>query len=270
MRMHQKMLLGLTAASALSAGVIGGISAQTPGDSPDDEGAHAGPRYAPGQRLDTIAGILGTDAESLKAILVDGGTLAEAATAVGVSSQVLIDALLAEISSRVDAGVESGRVGADRAAERLAQAEACITTVVNEGRPERGDGDRPEYRRQHRGAMRLVVQAANVIGVEPQAVAEALQGSTSIADFAAANGVSEAVLIDGILAEIATRLDQAVANGRIPAEEAATKLSNLATRLSEAVNKVPGSPLPRPPARLSSGVHAGGTASPARVFDPLP
>lgn len=239
MRTDQKMLLGLTAAGALSAGVIGGIAAQTPGDSPDNEGAHAGPRHAPGQRLDMIAGILGTDPESLKTFLTDGGTLADAATAAGVSPQVLIDALLAEVSAHVDAAVESGRVDADHTAERLAEAEARITTVVNEGRPERGDGDRPEYRR-HRGAMRLVVQAANVIGVEPQALAEALQGGTSIADFAAASGVSAAALIDGILAEVSTRLDEAVANGRITAEEAAVKLSDFATRLSEGLNKVPG------------------------------
>ena len=244
MRMHQKMLLGLTAASALSAGVIGGIAAQTPGDAPDAEGAQAGPRHAPGQRLDTIAGILGTDVDSLKAVLMDGGTLDDAATAAGVSPQVLIDALVAEVTARVDAAVESGRVDAEQAAERLAQAEARITTTVNEGRPDRGDGDRPEYRRHHQGTMRLVLQAANVIGVEPQAVAEALRGGTSIADFAAATGVSEAALIDGILAEISTRLDEAVANGRLTAEEADAKLSDLATRLSEAVNKVPGESAP--------------------------
>ena len=239
MRMHQKMLLGLIAAGTLSAGVIGGIAAQIPSDSPDDEGAHTGPRHAPGQRLDMIAGILSTDVESLKAILVDGGTLADAATAAGVSPQVLIDGLLAEVSAQVYAVVESGRIDMDRAAERLAEAEARITTVVNEGRPERGDGDRPEYRR-HRGAMRMVVQAANVIGVEPQALVESLQGGTSIADFAAARGVSETALIDGILAEISIRLDEAVANGRITAEEAAVNLSDVATRLSQAVNKVPG------------------------------
>ena len=240
MRMHKKMLLGVTAASALSAGVIGGIAAQSPGDDPEIETAHARPRHAPGQKLETIAGILGTDAESIRATLADGGTLADAATAAGVEPQVLIDALLAEVSARVDQAVEDGRVDAERAAEYLANAETRITTTVNEGRPDRGEGERPHHRRHGRGAIRLVGQAASVIGVEPHEIVEALQGGASIAEFAEANGVSEAVLIVGILAEITVRLDEAVANERITQAEADEKLSNVAERLAEAVNKVCG------------------------------
>ena len=244
MRMQKKMLLGVTAASALSVGVIGGIAAQSPGDEPEIETAHAGPRHAPGQKLETIAGILGTDAESIRTTLADGGTLADAAIAAGVEPPVLIDALLAELSARVDQAVEDGRVDQERAAQYLANAEARITTSVNEGRPDRGEGERRHHRQHRRGAMRLVGQSANVIGVEPQELVEALQGGSSIAEFAEANGVSEAALIDGILAEISVRLDEAVANGRITQAEADEKLSNMAERLSEAVNKVRGESAP--------------------------
>ena len=61
------------------------------------------------------------------------------AEANGVDVQTIIDAQVASTTERVNAAVESGRLTADEAADKLAEVEERVTTRVNEGRPERGE-----------------------------------------------------------------------------------------------------------------------------------
>lgn len=103
-----------------------------------------GPRGDRGDRAQATADLLGIDVEDLQAAFQQGQTLAEIAEANGVDVQTIIDAKVAEVTERLNAAVEAGRLTAAEADEKLAGLQAQVTTRVNEGGPDRSaDGERP-------------------------------------------------------------------------------------------------------------------------------
>jgi hypothetical protein len=102
-------------------------------------------RGGPGMGSEALTGLLGLTAEEIHTQLHDGATLAEIATAQGVEVQAVVDALVAELDTRLDEAVTNGRIDQAEADEKLADAETKITDMVNNGRPDRGapDADAP-------------------------------------------------------------------------------------------------------------------------------
>lgn len=88
-------------------------------------------------RVATISELLGLDPDTLRSELQAGSTLAEVAEANGVSSDELVDALVAEAMVRIDAAVENGRIEQAAADERAAEIEERITERVTTPRGER-------------------------------------------------------------------------------------------------------------------------------------
>ena len=80
--------------------------------------------------LETIAGIVGTDVETLKSQLKEGQTVAQIA---GDQTDEVIDALVAAANARIDEAVANGKIDADKAAEMKSKAADRIATWVNEG-----------------------------------------------------------------------------------------------------------------------------------------
>lgn len=76
--------------------------------------------------------LLGLERSEIAEQLRDGSTLAEIAEANGVTSQELVDALVAESTERVDAAVEAGRLDADDAAEKLAEITERVTERIEQ------------------------------------------------------------------------------------------------------------------------------------------
>lgn len=94
-----------------------------------------------GARLETVANVVGVEVEALAEALRDGQTIAEVADANGSSAQEVIDALVAEMNSKVDQAVEDGKLTSEKADEIRANAPERIESMVNgefEGR--RGPG----------------------------------------------------------------------------------------------------------------------------------
>jgi len=105
-----------------------------------------GPRH-PSQRrpvpgLDAAAEFLGMEIDDLGAQLRDGATLAEIA---GDQTGALTDALVADAEEHLAQAVADGKLTQEEADTRLVDIEEKITTFVNEGPPERpeGEGTRP-------------------------------------------------------------------------------------------------------------------------------
>jgi hypothetical protein len=101
-------------------------------------------RGGPGMGSEALTELLGLTAEEIHTQLHDGTTLAEIATAQGVEVQAVVDALVAELDTRLDEAVANGRI--DRADADLYHADATtkITDMVNNGRPDRGAPDATE------------------------------------------------------------------------------------------------------------------------------
>lgn len=98
-----------------------------------DRGDRDGRRHGKFGRSEVVTDLLGIDAATLRAELQAGSTLAEVATAQGVSVDALVDAIVDQMQERVDAAVEAGKFTADEAAEKFAEAEERITAKVNGG-----------------------------------------------------------------------------------------------------------------------------------------
>lgn len=86
---------------------------------------------------EAVQELLGLSQDELREQLRAGSTLGEIATAQGIDPQAVVDAIVAEMTERVDAAVADGKLDAERAAERLADAEERVADRVNNGRPDR-------------------------------------------------------------------------------------------------------------------------------------
>jgi hypothetical protein len=78
--------------------------------------------------------------------------------------------------------------------------------------------------------------AAEAIGIEVDALREALQGGQTIAEVAEANGVAGDDVVAAMVADAEERLAQAVADGRITQEQADERTADLESRITALVN----------------------------------
>lgn len=103
----------------------------------------------PGVRSEAVTEALGISQEELRTALQSGSTIAQVATAQGVDQQVVIDALVAEGTARIEERVANGGLSAEEGAERIAHLTERATEMVNAepgSRPLRGGpggGHRP-------------------------------------------------------------------------------------------------------------------------------
>jgi uncharacterized protein (DUF433 family) len=95
------------------------------------DGPHRGFGFRGGFGLDAAAKAIGVSTDELLAQLKNGKTIADAAKAKGVSTQKVIDAMVAAATTEFDAQVKAGRLTADQAARLKANLTSMITDQVN-------------------------------------------------------------------------------------------------------------------------------------------
>ena len=105
-----------------------------------------------GAGLDIAADTIGITSDELKEALHDGSTIADVADANGSSADAVIAAMVASATERIDAAVTDGKITSERADEMKSTITDRITDLVNNGHPERTEGDRPERDRPERPA----------------------------------------------------------------------------------------------------------------------
>ena len=88
-----------------------------------------------GQQADALAELFGIDAETLRSELSDGSSLADIADEHGVDVAEVIDLLVNAASDRLDQAVESGRLSAEEAAQKLADLTERVTERVDQAPP---------------------------------------------------------------------------------------------------------------------------------------
>lgn len=84
-----------------------------------------------GMHLETLADVIGVDAETIKAALADGQTIAEIAADNGVDRQTVIDALTARSQEFLADAVADGRITQEEADEKAAEAATRIEGLVD-------------------------------------------------------------------------------------------------------------------------------------------
>jgi hypothetical protein len=124
-------------AGPMAGGMAGGRAGEMAGEM---EGHGPGGHGRGGFGLDTAATALGMTSDELRTALQDGSTIADVATAQGIDVQTVIDALVAEATTRLAERVTAGDLTQAEADAKLAELTTRVTEQVNSGMPMGGPG----------------------------------------------------------------------------------------------------------------------------------
>ena len=149
---HRKLLAGVAVIAALGAGATVGLflgvpglsGAQTPtptSSASPGPGGHRAPGFGlkGGASLEVAAKDLNMTAAELKAAL-QGQSIAAVAKSKNVDVQKIINDLVADATTRIDAAVSSGKITSDQATKMKSGLTARITAFVNGTGAGRGHG----------------------------------------------------------------------------------------------------------------------------------
>jgi hypothetical protein len=116
------------------------------------------------------------------------------------------------------------------------QADA-VAQFLAANRPERGPhGDHGGFGHDGGGRGPDAQVLAGALGIDVATLHTELAGGSTIAELAAKHGVEVQTVIDALVADAKTHLDQAVQNGRITQAQADTRLTAITQRITDMVN----------------------------------
>ncbi len=163
-------------------------------------------------------------------------TLAEVVEANGGSVDAVIADAIAFSTEQINNLVAEDKLNQEQADEIIASLETFYTDVVN------GELRLRPNLPQAIASRAVVRMIADQTGLEVQDILNQLKDGTTIADILTANGVDVNAFIDSAVSEAQTRIDDAVANGRMTQERADEMVAKLREQLTERINN----PLPQP------------------------
>jgi hypothetical protein len=119
----------------------------------------------------------------------------------------------------------------------LTQAQAdAVAQALQNAKPALGPGHELGPKGFGRGLAGGLDTAAKAIGVTTDELRQAVAGGQSIAAYAKSKNVDPQKVIDALVADAKTRLDQAVAAGKLTQAQADTRLTEETTRITNLVN----------------------------------
>ena len=192
-------------------------------------GGPGGPRAG---HLDAVASYLGLSAAELRTQLEAGKSLADIAKAQGKSVDGLKAAIVAAAKTSLDQAVADGKLTADQAKQMLDRITANVDDMVNRtGPPDGGRGG------GHFGLGHDDAAVAGYLGLSAAELRTQLEAGKSLADIAKAQGKSVDGLKAAIVAAAKTSLDQAVADGKLTADQAKQMLDRITANVDDMVNR---------------------------------
>jgi hypothetical protein len=285
---HRKLLAGVAVVAALGAGATIGAflgvptlsGAQTP---PPNPGTAPVPRKGPlapgfglrgGASLQVVAKDLNMTPANLKTALRGGQSIAALAKSKNVDPQKIINDLVTDATTRIDAAASSGKITAAQATKMKATLTTAIGAFVNGTRVFRVPGVtgtavlRP-------GAKPSLDIVAKDLNMTPADLKTALRGGQSIAALAKSKNVDPQKIINDLVTDATTRIDAAASSGKITAAQATKMKATLTTAIGAFVNGPLkgmggfrhgfGGPFPGPRGPGEGGHRPTATATPATI-----
>ncbi len=123
--------------------VVAALVAARPADGPmrgGPMGGHRGPGGRIGFGLDVVATTLGITTDEVRTALESGQMIADLAVSKGKTAQDVIDAIVAEATTKINAEVTAGNITQAQADTRLADLTTMVTGFVNNAIPAGGPG----------------------------------------------------------------------------------------------------------------------------------
>ena len=206
---------------AVAAGAGGAVAAGGNG-----RNGHPGPA--------AIAAYLDLTPAELREQLRSGKTLAQIAVAQGKTVSGLEAAISTDVQAHLDRAVAGGRLSAAQEQAILTRLKTRLDDIVNHAFPPLTRPLRP----------RLGGAVTAYLGLTAAQLRTELRAGKSLAQIATQHGKAVAGLKSAILDAVKTRLDRAVAGGRLSPAQETTILDRLSAHLDRLVNRT-GRPLAR-------------------------
>ena len=173
---------------------------------------------------------IGVDEEALWEALDNGKTVAEVAQETNVDPQTVIDALIAAETAWIDEMLAEGELSEEEAAEWRTEISEYAAEFVNNGLEIIEEYYEEDF-------VDPILTAAQLIGVDEEAIWEAIESGKTIADVATENNLDPQTIIDAIVAEENAFIDELLADGEIDEAEAEEWRAEVATYAAEFVNE---------------------------------
>lgn len=203
-----------------------------PGNTASDDAPFRGERHGRGHHhWPDVLEELGLTTDQIRAGIEADQSLLEIAEANGITEAELVAALEAEADEHLAEAVESGRLTQEEADERAAVIDERIAEGITTLPSER------QERRQDRREDRL--EPLTDLGLTVEDLVAGRQAGQTLAETAEANGISEAELVDALVAAAIERADEAVEAGRITQEQADERLADIEEHITDRVNSEP-------------------------------
>ena len=158
----------------------------------------------------------------------------DAAAELGVAPSALSDALKEALKNRVDDAVAEGRLSEEQGERLKDRIDSSETPLLGLGF---GHGPFGDGGPGHHGAKLDLESAASYLGLTAAELKAKLMDGKTLAEIAAEEGKSVDGLVEQLVDAAETRIDEAVAEGRLTAEQAAELKEGLAERIRERVNE---------------------------------
>jgi hypothetical protein len=120
--------------------VVAALVAAGPVGFPGGHRGFGGPGKVIGAGLDVVATTLGITEDEVRTALESGQSIADLAVSKGKTAQDIIDAIVAEATTRINAAVTDGKLTQERADELIANLTTGVTALVNSTPPLGGPG----------------------------------------------------------------------------------------------------------------------------------
>lgn len=177
-----------------------------------------------------LLAFLKMDEAAFRAAMKEGKTLAAIAKEQGVSEQSLQNFLTEQMTQRLDEGVKTGKLTAEKAEKIKADMPARVAAMINgQGPMHMGPGHMRGHAFDNSELLALLKMDAATFKTERQA------GKTLVA-IANEQGVSEQELKDFLVAQMTQRLDEGVKAGKLTVEKADKMKEKMEQRVDNMIN----------------------------------
>lgn len=227
--MLKKKALGFLSVAVIAG--CGTVAASLPAFAADPASSSQQPvaqKYQHHDPLQKISSIIGVDVKTLRADLKAGQSIAEIAQSKGISEETLISDLQAQLKEQLDQAVANGKITADKENSILEKSGAKFQKLVEH------KGVLKEHKEQKGEPLKEV---ASVLGIDVKTLRDDLKAGQSIAEIAQSKGISEQTLISDLQGKLKSRLDQAVANGKLTSDKESQILEKSTERLKKLVEQ---------------------------------
>ena len=163
----------------------------------------------------------------------NGSTLGEIAESNGITTEDLISTITSIMTEKLDEAVNEGKITADEALTKASNIQERAEQMVNKPL-----NQKPGKNHDDKGKGRHLIGAViESLGLEKADIATGTRNGSTLGEIAESNGITTEDLISTITSIMTEKLDEAVNEGKITADEALTKASNIQERAEQMVNK---------------------------------